>query len=78
MNTMDLINRTMSQPMTHVVLTTYLDGTVKRFDVRSLAAAQNYATGERHKIGRKLISRNADLTDGPIVEVVSVEVAPIA
>lgn len=74
MDVLDLIRREAAKPMTHVVLTTYADGAVKRHETRGAAQAENWATGERRKIGRDLISRNADMTAGPMVRVVSVEV----
>lgn len=78
MNALDLIAREMAKPMTHVVLTRYADGAVKRHETRGAKQAENWAIGERRKIGRKLISRNADMTAGPLVEVVGVEVLEIA
>lgn len=74
MNVLDLIAREAAKPMTHVVVTTYADGATKRHETRGLPQAENFATGERRKIGRDLISRNPDMTQGPIVRVVSVEV----
>jgi hypothetical protein len=60
-------------PATHRVTTTYADGKVRTHDARSDGAAENYATLERRKIGRDLISHET----GKIVRVVSVTVAPI-
>lgn len=77
MNAMDLIAREAAKPMTHVVLTAYADGTIKRHETRGLAQAQTWAHLENQKVGRDLISRNADLTAGPIVRVVSVEIAAL-
>ena len=74
MNVMALIDRELAKPMTHVVLTTYADGRIHRFEARSVDAAGNYATGDRRKIGRKLIDR----ATGNTVEVVGVEVVAIA
>jgi len=74
MNALDLIARSAAAPMSHVVVTHYACGEVERHETRSLGAANNYATGERRKIGRNLVSRNADLSAGPIVRVVSVDV----
>ena len=68
MNALDLIARAQAMPMTHRVTTTYADGATKIHDVRSQGAAENFATGERRKIGRPLISRDP----GSEVMVVSV------
>jgi len=65
-------------PLTHRVTTTYADGATRTHDTRSAATAEVFAVGERRKIGRDLISRNADLSAGPVVRVVSVEIAEIA
>lgn len=77
MTALDLIAAAAAKPMTHVVLTTYADGAVKRHETRSVGAAETWAHLERAKLGRKLVSRNADLTAGPIVEVVAVDVAAL-
>ncbi|MEC5289402.1 MULTISPECIES: hypothetical protein [unclassified Aurantimonas] len=60
----------LAQPITHIVVTKYADGAERSHSVRSMGAAENYATGERRKIGRDLISRDT----GATVRVVSVEV----
>ena len=65
-----LIASALAQPMTHVVITTYADGLVKRHETRGINSAENYAIGERRKIGRDLISRET----GNHVRVASVEV----
>jgi hypothetical protein len=75
---MDRIAAAQAAPLTHRVTTTFADGAERTHDTRSLATAESFAVGERRKIGRDLISRNADLTAGPIVRVVSVTVAEIA
>lgn len=80
MNAIDLINAALAMPHTHAVVTTYADGTERRFTTRSLASATTHADFcERPKIGRKLISRGDDLGHkaGDIVTVVSVEVVEI-
>mgnify|MGYP003630920932 FL=1 len=74
MNAIDLIAREAAKPMTHVVVTTYADGASKRFETRGSGQAETWASLERQKIGRDLISRNADFTAGPMVRVVSVEI----
>jgi hypothetical protein len=47
----------LGRPLTHRVTVSYADGKVRHHDVRSIGAAENYATGERRKIGRNLIDR---------------------
>jgi hypothetical protein len=59
-----------AQPLTHRVSTVYASGVVKTHDVRGLGAANNWAIGERRKIGRKLINR----VTGETVEVVDVTI----
>lgn len=60
----------LARPMTHEVVTVFADGKTRSFPVRSLAQAENYAVGERRKIGRDLINRDT----GATVRVVAVEV----
>lgn len=77
MTALDLIAKARAAPMTHIVITTYADGRAAWRETRSAATAENWAAGERRKIERDLISRNADLTDGPVVRVVSVEIVAL-
>lgn len=70
MNALNLIAAQMAQPLTHRVSTVYAGGAVKHHDVRNLGAANNWAVGERRKIGRKLIDR----TTGETAEVVAVTI----
>ena len=72
--TIQLIEAALAAPKTHVAVTLYADGSVKRHETRSLATAENYATGERRKVGRSLINRDT----GKPVEVVGVTVEPTA
>jgi len=65
-----LIAAQLAKPITHDVVTTYADGTVRTFGTRGAAQAANHASGERRKIGRSLISRD---TGSPVC-VVSVTV----
>jgi hypothetical protein len=65
-----LIAAAMARPMTHVVLTRYADGTIKRHETRGAAQAANWAIGEDRKIGRDLIDR----ATGKTVRVVAVEI----
>ncbi len=73
MDAMDLINAALAAPKTHAVITHYECGKMKRFETRNAASAENFAIGERRKIGRNLISRET----GETVRVVSVEILPI-
>jgi len=68
-----LIAAALAMPKTHEVVTTYADGTVKRFPTRNLASAENHAVGERRKIGRNLISRE----NGSKVRVIGVDIIAI-
>ncbi len=65
-----LILRAMAQPVTHRVVTVYADGRRLAYDTRGPGQAENWATGERRKIGRDLIDRDT----GATVRVVAVEV----
>ena len=68
-----LIAAALAMPKTHEVVTTYADGTLKRFLTRNLASAENHAVGERRKIGRNLISRE----NGSKVRVIGVDIIAI-
>ena len=68
-----LIAVAMAKPMTHRVTTVYADGRERHHDTRSLGAAENFAVGERRKIGRKLLDRET----GATVQVAYVEVAAL-
>jgi hypothetical protein len=65
-----LIAAALAAPKTHCVVTTYACGRVRRHETRSEATAENWAIGERRKIGRNLIDRATDKT----VTVISVTV----
>ncbi len=65
-----LIKAALDAPKTHVVVSTYADGKTHRHETRSAATAENFAVGERRKIGRDLIDRET----GGIVRVVSVDI----
>ena len=73
MNINDFISMQLAKPVTHVVVTTYAGGRTSKRETRSAGAAENYATGERRKIGRDLIDR----TSGKTVQVISVDIFPI-
>lgn len=68
-----LILAALAMPKTHRVTTGFADGATREHDVRNLAAAENYATGERRKIGRDLINP----ATGQTVKVVAVNVTKI-
>lgn len=73
-----LIAAALAKPHTHVVITRFDDGSSRRHTTRSAATAENFAVMDRRRMGRPLISRNADLTAGPIVRIVAVDIEPIA
>ena len=60
----------LAAPKTHRVVTCYQCGKRREHETRNLASAENYAIGERRKIGRDLIDRES----GATVRVVSVEI----
>lgn len=62
-----------ARPITHHVVSTYVCGRVDTHEVRSLGAAQNYATGQRRQIGRSLIERDT----GNTVRMINVEIKPV-
>jgi hypothetical protein len=68
-----LIQQQLSRPKTHKVVTRYESGKVYEFEVASEAQAENYAVGQRRKIGKDLIDRDS----GETVRVVSVEIVRI-
>lgn len=74
MRALDLIAAAQAARKTHVVISTYADGTTHRFEASSAEAANNYAKGESRKIGRDLVDRET----GATVRVVAVEVQPLA
>lgn len=73
MNALDLINRRLAAPKQFEVVTLYADGTSRRFETETRGQADNYAVGERRKVGRQLVSRG----NGATVEVVDVYVAAL-
>lgn len=70
---MDLITRRLLAAKSFKVVTTYADGATREHQTETVGQANNFAIGERRKIGRDLISRETGLT----VRVVSVEVLPL-
>jgi hypothetical protein len=73
MNALDLIARAQTMPKTHRVVTLYECGKMRTHDTRCAASAENYATGERRKVGREFIDRETGLP----VRVVAVETVEI-
>jgi hypothetical protein len=70
MNTEAFLAAQFARPITHHVVSTYACGKAERHEVRSLGAAENYATMRRRQIGRDLIERDT----GKTVRVVSVAI----
>lgn len=70
MNGLDIIARVQAMPMTHKVVTHFADGTTREFPVRSIGAGENYAVGEKRKIGKTLINRET----GASVQVINVTI----
>ena len=73
MSTPAIVAAMLARPITHEVVTKFADGAERRFGVRSAAQGENYAIGERRKIGRDLLNRDT----GAMVRVVSVEVVSL-
>lgn len=71
MNTEAFLAAQLARPITHRVVTTYADGSIRSHDTRSLGAAENYAVGQRRNIGRVLLSRE---TNQPVPVITSVVV----
>ena len=57
MATPSILKDHLSRPFTHAVTTVYSDGREKDHFARSIAAAKNFAVGERRKIGKQVIDR---------------------
>ncbi|WP_267550346.1 hypothetical protein [Rhizobium rhizogenes] len=68
-----LVAAALAMPNTHEVVTLFADGTSRSFKTRNRASAENYAVGERRKIGKDLINRDT----GATVHVVDVYVAAL-
>ena len=73
MDTEAFLQAQLARPLTHRVTTRFASGKTRTHDTRSEGAAENYAVGERRKIGRDLISRDT----GEIVRVVDVTIGPL-
>lgn len=73
---MDILERIAARiaaPKHFRITTTYASGVTKTRDVETMGQAENWATGERRKIGRDLIDRGT----GDTVRVVSVNITGI-
>jgi hypothetical protein len=70
--TEDFLARMLARPMTHKVVTRFADGTTREHTVQSAGAAENYAFGERRKIGKVLKSRMTDQVI-PTITAVTIE-----
>lgn len=73
MNALDLIAKLQAMPKTLAVVTRFVDGNERRHAVATRGQAENYAVGERRKIGKNLINRET----GAVVCVVSVTIEAI-
>ena len=73
MTTASTLSALMAAPKTHKVVTSYADGRVREHLTASMAQAENFATGERRKVGLNLISRET----GKEVTVVSVSIVAL-
>lgn len=68
-----LIARRLAAPKQFEVVTLFADGTSRSFETETRGQAENYAVGERRKVGRVLINRET----GAEVQVVDVYVAAL-
>ncbi len=68
-----LIARELAKPVTHIVVTTYVNGKSRLHQARGAAQAENWAIGERRKIGQNLIDRES----GEVRTVMSVEIVEV-
>ncbi|MEZ2132489.1 MULTISPECIES: hypothetical protein [unclassified Sinorhizobium] len=73
MNIEALIARRLAAPKKFEAVTLYADGTAKSHKAETRAQADNFAAGERRKIGRSLIDR----ATGEKVMVIDVYVAAL-
>ena len=73
MNINEFIAARQAAPKQFRVTTEYLDGSVRAFETETAGQAENYAHGQRAKLGRDLISRD----NGKTVRVINVTVSAI-
>jgi hypothetical protein len=52
-----LIAAALAKPFTHKVVTVFADGSIKEHQTRGEHEANNWAIGERRKVGMRLIDR---------------------
>ncbi len=64
-----LIAAQLSKPITHHVVTTWSDGETLTHPATSASAAENWATGERRKIGREVTRRRFPHNKARIISV---------
>lgn len=68
-----LLARRLSAPKQFEVVTLFADGTSRSFETETRAQAENYAVGEKRKVGRDLLNRMT----GATVRVTDVYVAAL-
>lgn len=68
-----IIARMQAMPKKFAVVTLFADGSERRHEAATRGQADNYAVGEKRKVGRVLLHRDT----GAEVRVVSVEVVAI-
>jgi hypothetical protein len=73
MDTEAFLQSHLAKPFSHCVTTLYANGTSKTHSTRSLAAAENFAKGQRQKLGRDLIDR----ATGESVRILAVTLSPL-
>lgn len=73
MNALDIIAANLAKPITHNVVSTYVDGATHVHGTRSAAQAENFAKGMRQRIGLNQINRES----GKTVRIISVEIVAL-
>lgn len=68
-----LIARRLAAPKQFEIVTLFADGTSRRFETETRSQAENYAVGEKRKVGKVLKNRET----GAEVRVVDVYVAAL-
>lgn len=58
MDILDFIEARLAAPKRFRTTTTYRNGDIRHHDTETLAQAENWADGERRKIGKKVINRD--------------------
>lgn len=75
---MDRLTALATAPKTHAVVTCYSGGIEKRHETRCAKSAENFAVGERRKIGKTLLMRDpVTLLAAGEATVLSVEVVAL-